>query len=395
MYFDLSIDFTTIILLSAAAAALIYIALPYNLFVRRVARRRKDCESMPAVSDDAPGWPAVSVIVYSQDEADALASLLPVILNQDYPAAFEVIVVNEGDSSDVRNTVEPMQLAYRNLYLTHTPDGARNLSRKKLAITLGVKAARYEVVVLTTVAAIIGSDKWLRAMTSQMVTDPAKHIVLGYAAPVPGDDRARGHRRRIFNYAADSVAWLAPAANRHPYRGTELNLAYRKELFFKNKGFSRSLNLHYGDDDIFISEIATPQNCTVELSHDSIVNFSSYDYSKTFRDIAMRHTFTETFIRRRPRAMMSSGAPALWILLGSAAAAIVMSPMNIAVISAALIIIAAALTTVILAWRGAMTALTLTPLRLTIPFFLLMRPFRSVALIICSRLSHQKKYTWN
>ena len=288
-----------------------------------------------------------------------------------------------------------MQLAYRNLYLTHTPDGARNLSRKKLAITLGVKAARYEVVVLTTVAAIIGSDKWLRAMTSQMVTDPAKHIVLGYAAPVPGDDRARGHRRRIFNYAADSVAWLAPAANRHPYRGTELNLAYRKDLFFKNKGFSRSLNLHYGDDDIFISEIATPQNCTVELSHDSIVNFSSYDYSKTFRDIAMRHTFTETFIRRRPRAMMSSGAPALWILLGTAAAAIVMSPMNIAVISAALIIIAAALTTVILAWRGAMTALTLTPLRLTIPFFLLMRPFRSVALIICSRLSHQKKYTWN
>jgi len=141
--------------------------------------------SMPAVSDDAPGWPAVSVIVYSQDEADALASLLPVILNQDYPAAFEVIVVNEGDSSDVRNTVEPMQLAYRNLYLTHTPDGARNLSRKKLAITLGVKAARYEVVVLTTVAAIIGSDKWLRAMTSQMVTDPARQIVLGYAAPVP------------------------------------------------------------------------------------------------------------------------------------------------------------------------------------------------------------------
>ena len=92
---------------------------------------------------------------------------------------------------------------------------------------------------------------------------------------------------------------------------------------------------------------------------------------------------------------MSSGAPALWILLVTAAAAIAIAPLNGAVIAAAAVIIAAALTTVILAWRGAMTALTLTPLRLTIPFFLLMRPFRSVGLIIRSRLSHQKKYTWN
>lgn len=395
MYFDLTIDLTTAILLSVAFAALIYIALPYNLFVRRIARRRKACESIPAVSDDNPGWPAVSVIVYSQDEADALAALLPVILNQDYPASLEVIVVNEGDSSDVRNTIEPMQLAYRNLYLTHTPDGARNLSRKKLALTLGIKAARYDVVVLTTVAAIINTDKWLRSMLSQMVANPDNQIVLGYAAPLPGDDRAHGCRRRIFNYAADSVAWLAPAANHHPYRGTELNLVYRKDLFFKNKGFSRSLNLHFGDDDIFISEIATPQNCTLELSRDSIVNFGSYDYSKTFSDIAMRYTFTESFIHRRPRAMMSSVAPALWILLGTAAAAIAIAPLNAAVIAAAAVIIAAALTTVILAWRGAMTALTLTPLRLTIPFFLMMRPFRSVGLIIRSRLSHQKKYTWN
>lgn len=395
MYFSLSIDIATAILLATAAAAMLYLALPYNFFVRRVARRRKACEAMPAISDDNPAWPAVSVIVYSQDEADALAALLPVILNQDYPAALEVIVVNEGDSSDVRNTVGPMQLAYRNLYLTHTPDGARNLSRKKLALTLGIKAARYDVVVLTTVAAIIRSDRWLRAMTARMVADKNNRIVLGYAAPLPGDDRANGWRRRIFDYAADSVAWISPAANRHPYRGTELNLAYYKELFFKNKGFSRSLNLHYGDDDIFISEIATSANCTVELSQDSIVNFGSYDYTKTFRDAAIRHTFTENFIRRRPRAMMSSGGPALWLLLGSAIAAVVLSPMNIAVIAAAVATIAIAFTVTILAWRGAMGALMLAKLRLTIPLFLMLRPFRSVSLIIRSRLSHQKKYTWD
>ena len=51
-------------------------------------------------------------------------------------------MVNEGESAAVTDVVSTMQLTHRNLYLTCTPDGVRNLSRKKLAITLGIKATR-------------------------------------------------------------------------------------------------------------------------------------------------------------------------------------------------------------------------------------------------------------
>ena len=40
--------------------------------------------------------------------------------------------------------------------------------------------------------------------------------------------------------------------------GIGRNLAYRKELFFQQKGFSKYLNLQRGEDDLFINQLATP-----------------------------------------------------------------------------------------------------------------------------------------
>lgn len=52
------------------------------------------------------------MIVYSQDEADALEMLLRDIIGQEYPAPMEVIVVNEGENSEVRDVVETLRIGY-------------------------------------------------------------------------------------------------------------------------------------------------------------------------------------------------------------------------------------------------------------------------------------------
>ena len=67
----------------------------------------------------------------------------------------------------------------------------------------------------------------------------------------------------------DGVHWIGDALAGHPWRGNEYNLVYRRDLFFRNKGFSRHLNLRQGDDDIFVKEIATAANTAVELSAES------------------------------------------------------------------------------------------------------------------------------
>ena len=148
-------------LLVAAAVCLLLVAAVYFSRIRTVAsfRRRADRERPDKANSE---FEPASVIVYSQGDADNLTELLGSLLNQDYPAAYEVIVVNEGESADVRDAISMLRPHHPNLYLTFTPEGVYNLSRKKLAITLGIKAARYDVVVLTTSAAIIGSRLWLR-----------------------------------------------------------------------------------------------------------------------------------------------------------------------------------------------------------------------------------------
>lgn len=390
MSFNLELSVLTACLLSASALCTLVIIAIYCPFVRKVASRRRACE---LTVDEMPGDeslpPAASVIVYSQDEAERLENFLPVILGQDYPAPFEVIVVNEGDSGEVRNVISAMQLANRNLYLTFTPDGARNLSRKKLALTLGIKAARYDTVVLTTVDAIIESDKWLTKMMRHF-SNPSTGIVLGYAAP-----REQAGRMSSFAFAADSVRWLSSAICHRPFRGTELNLAYRRKLFFENKGFSRSLNLHFGDDDIFISEIATRTNTVVELSPESVVKFQSYDNAKTMRDTAIRHLFTERFIKRKPLAVLSIGESAMWIGLAATTGGIISDPTNGVVIGAETLLLIGSFAEIARSWRKATASLQLRRLTMTAPFLAVMRPFSRLALTFRATISRQKKYTWD
>jgi hypothetical protein len=42
-------------------------------------------------------------------------------------------------------------------------------------------------------------------------------------------------------------------------------MAYRKHLFFDNKGYAKHLDLDSGDDDLFINEIATKNNVSIKL----------------------------------------------------------------------------------------------------------------------------------
>ena len=54
------------------------------------------------------------------------------------------------------------------------------MSRKKLQITLGVKAAKHEWIILTEPNCRPSNDKWLQTMARQC-QDP-NHLVLGYVA---------------------------------------------------------------------------------------------------------------------------------------------------------------------------------------------------------------------
>ncbi len=376
-------------------SGILAVVIAFVVFLARVCplRRQARADSADVDTEDGVEYEKAAVIVYSHDEDSGLARLLPQLLGQDYPAPYEVIVVNDGESAAVSEVVGEFQLRHKNLYLTCNPDGVRNLSRKKLAITLGIKATRMPVVVLTTAGCCVESTRWLRSMMRHFTPDGDVEVVLGFAAPPAYDDRKIGARARSFDFVVDSVAWLSPAIKHHPWRGTEYNLAYRRDLFFRSKGFSRHLNLRNGDDDIYVSEIANGQNTVVELSDEARVDVPGANSPRAFRDEYARRHFTRRFISRRPRMLAGIGFACYTIapLLALATAAI--SPMNWFAwsLAAALLLLwyLAGIT-----WRIAVKALHGRRLMLTLPFLTFGYPLRKFRRGIRSIFRHGKRYTW-
>ena len=394
MYLSPHISDTSLWLLCISFGCVVLLAAIYMFRVRSVVNYRRRADRERPDKPDADYLPA-SVIIYSQGEADSLEEMLRMVLNQDYPAAFEVIVVNEGESVEVRDTVSMLRAAHNNLYLTFTPQGVVNLSRKKLALTLGIKAARYDIVVLTTTAAEIESPLWLKRMMRPFDRDGKTEIVLGYSYIDAEEDHSFGARRRAFDHVAESVRWIGTAIARHPFRGTEYNIAYRKDAFLKNKGFARSLNLHYADDDIFVSEITRPGNTVVELSDESIVRLRHGNHPRLFTERVLRRIFTEGHIRRRPRFIFGlTGWLQIFAIAAAIAAGYIAYPNMQSAIIAAVIVIAMFVLDIVM-WRPAMKAMKSRKLLLTLPWLSITYPIRRICRHIRSRLGKQKKYTWD
>ena len=94
-----------------------------------------------------------------------------------------------------------MEEKYPHLYHSFTPDSARYISHKKLALTLGIKASKHDWLVFTETNCMPASNQWLKLMARNFT--PQTQIVLGYS----GYDRTKGwlHKRTAFDTLFQSL----------------------------------------------------------------------------------------------------------------------------------------------------------------------------------------------
>lgn len=211
----------------------------------------------------------VSVIVYAE-YLEELQQTLPAILEQQY-SGFEVIVVNDGNGSQVYDYVSILQNDHPNLYHTYVPQDAKYISRKKLALTIGIKAARNEWVLLTNAGCLPSSSLWIKNMSRNFL--PQIDLVLGYS-----NFKSRHSivsRFIAFDGMMDALQYLGRAIHHSAYKGDGRNMAFRKALFFRQEGFKGHLDLISGEDDLFVSSITTSKNTRVECSSDSLISETS------------------------------------------------------------------------------------------------------------------------
>lgn len=208
--------------------------------------------------------PPVSIIIAARNESENIFKNLPFILEQDYPE-FEVIIVNHQSMDDSQYILDAYSQQYKHLRTIKVERSQHLKYGKKLPLTIGIKGAKYEHLLLTDADCRPQGNQWLRNMGGHF--SEKNQIVLGY-----GPYRKRkGFLNKVirFDTAWIAMSYLSMAKARLPYMGIGRNLAYTRNVFTAANGFKSHYSLSSGDDDLFIQDAARNKNYTINIEPES------------------------------------------------------------------------------------------------------------------------------
>ena len=209
-------------------------------------------------------WPGASIIIAARNEFQNLQTLVPKLMEQDYPD-FEIVIVNDrsdDNSFDYLMTLKGNPL-FKIVFVDHLPD---HINSKKYALTLGIKAAKNDILLLTDADCSPSSIHWIQNMVSAY--DEKTKIILGYSPYMPETGLLNSLIR--FETQMTGILYLSFASNKLPYMGVGRNLSYRKQFFMEQKGFNGFQELTGGDDDLFVNKKAVSGNTGIVLSPESV-----------------------------------------------------------------------------------------------------------------------------
>jgi len=213
-------------------------------------------------TETAENQPPVSILITAHDNLAELERNLPMFLRQQYAADYQVIVVCQSTDGETQDFLKRTAAENPHLYYTYIPESSRYMSRKKLQITLGVKAAKHEWIILTEPNCRPSSDKWLQTMARQC-QDP-NHLVLGYVAL---DEETKSVRR--FDSIRKAYYVLRRAQQTYGYRSHLPNVAFRKSDFMKEQGYQGNLEYVRGEYDFLVNKYAHCGDTATELDCDA------------------------------------------------------------------------------------------------------------------------------
>ncbi|HEY4799875.1 MAG TPA: glycosyltransferase [Bacteroidia bacterium] len=231
----------------------------YLFYFARISFYKENPESVSP--NDLPA----SVIICAKNEDHNLPEFLPTILSQDYPE-YEVVVVDDCSWDNTTDVLREFEKKYSRLKVIKIKEprisGAHG---KKFALMVGIKGAQHEHLVFTDADCKTESDQWLRRMMCKFSGE--KEIILGYSKY----EKLPGLLNKLIRFDTFHIAlqYLSFAQAGNPYMGVGRNLAYRKDLFFKHKGFASHYHIESGDDDLFINEAANKKNTSIDISEKS------------------------------------------------------------------------------------------------------------------------------
>lgn len=209
--------------------------------------------------------PSVSVIVCAKNESYNLRSNIPLLMEQKYPDA-QIIVVDDCSTDDTLLVLSELRTRYPDLYYTSIPTDTKFTHGKKLAVSVGLKAAKHEKIVFIDADCKPASEHWLTALMEGYTTDKIQ-LVLGYGRY----ERCKGLLNLYIRFETfwNAVQYFGFAKAMKPFMGVGRNLSYTKSLYEQSSKFRHHIGILSGDDDLFISEMGKRDNTSIVVKPES------------------------------------------------------------------------------------------------------------------------------
>ena len=157
-----------------------------------------------------------------------------------------------------------------------------------------IKAAKHELLLFTEAHCMPQSKRWIQSVAEAY--QPDTEIVLGYCR-YP-ETSGLLHKLAAYDLLTGGLRYLSSALAHHPFTGDGKNLSYRKPLFFAQKGYSRSLNLHAGADDLFINAVANGRNTQTLFGADSLITRDKLEDWSYYKELKIARAATQPYYKK-------------------------------------------------------------------------------------------------
>lgn len=280
-----------------AFIAVVFIQVSYYLFVfsRFAFLKQKKIKTITHVNTP------ISVIICAKNEAENLKEFLPSIRSQNYPN-FEIVLINDASNDETLEVMEHFSLQHKNIKIVNVKNIEAFWGNKKYALTLGIKASKYEHLLFTDADCKPVSKYWIKEMSDKFVNKQT--IVLGYGA-YSKIKKSFLNKLIRFETLITAIQYFSFAKIGIPYMGVGRNLAYTKKDFFDINGFINHIKIRSGDDDLFINQIATRKNTSICFSKSSFTESKPKTTFKNWIKQKRRHISTAKHYKLRHKIILA------------------------------------------------------------------------------------------
>ncbi len=210
--------------------------------------------------NDNPEKISFSILIPFRNEEKNLLECITRVVEQNYPAAnFELIAINDHSEDTSEAIVLEAMKIHSQVKLLNIQVG----KGKKNALTEGVFLAKNKWIITLDADCVVGKN-WLVTLSDYLSKNEKQYVVLPVVFAHENTCFEKVQSLEFLTLIASTAAFIQAGK---PILSNGANLAFTKEIFYRNNGFEDNREISSGDDVFLLQKVARQDSRLVGYVH--------------------------------------------------------------------------------------------------------------------------------